>query len=831
MGVSPSSKEGITSKYLLEAVTVTKMAKGESSMTNVISFEDRIAGLRSGYFPPSYTPCIGDISVERARLVTEAYKANDGLPIEIKRAKGLEATLNNISIYISDNDLIVGNVVSRPRSVEVFPDIACDWIIEEIDTLSTREADKWEISDADKGELLEICKWWQGKTMEDRVRFLVGEEEFGLLNKVVFQSTTGQSTGHNMIIPDYASFFKKGFNGIIADVEEKLKECDPTDGNNLDKITFYKAVLIVAKAAIQYGHRYAELAREKAKNETNAWRKAELLQIAETCDHIPGNPVRNFRDALQMVTFVHTVQCLDSAALANGIGKFDSYMYSYYKKDIENGTLTKAEAQELLECFLLHFNDSKLFWPALCALYSAALYGTHVLTLGGVNEQGLDASNELSFLVLDCYKHLKMAQPELTVHMHKDTPDEFLKSVCELLRMGTGHPKIGMVETLEKMKASEPQPFTPVDLRNLAWVGCGENCVPGKDRGGPDWTWSTGGCIALEMALNNGVNRTYGEKWGVETGDASKFNSFEEVMDAWEKQTASMLRHVVIWRSATLRAHQQLLPAPYRSIFVYDCIGRGKDILSGGALYKGQSGATIGTTTTADALAGIKKVVFDDKKCTMKELLDALATNWEGKEALRQLFVNAPKFGNDDDYVDLIARRVSSFQDNTLRSFTNEFSGVFRNTYVHPTSGIPVGRMVGATPDGRFAGEPLNEGGISPHQGRDVKGPTAVIKSVSKIDWTTNAGGILNMKFSPSAVAGEEGLQGLMTLLKAYNRLGGYHVQFNVINLETLMDARKHPEKYQNLIVRVGSYCSYFTHLSEVMQDNIIERTQHELVL
>ncbi len=792
-----------------------------------ISYEKRLSSLRSKYFPTSYTPCIGEVSVERARLVTDAYKKNEGLPIEIRRAKGLESTLNNISIYIVDNDLIVGNVVSRPRAVEVFPDMACHWILEELDSLQTRETDKWDINDADREELRSICEWWRGKSVEDRVRFLVGEEEFSLLNKIVFQSTTGQSTGHNMIIPDYAKFFKKGFIGIIADVEAKLKECDPADGNNLDKITFYKAVLIVANAAIQYGHRYAELARAKAKTESNPNRKAELEQIAETCDHIPGNPVRNFRDALQMITFVHAIQCLDSAALANGIGRFDSYMYSYYRQDIDRGILTQEEAKTLLECFLLHFNDSKLFWPEICGLFSAALYGTHVLTLGGVNEQGLDASNEFSFLVLDCYKHMKMAQPELTVQIHKDTPDAFLRAVCELLRMGIGHPKIGNVETIQKMKASEPIPYTVEDLRNLAWIGCGENCVPGKDRGGPDWSWSTGGCVALEMALNNGVNQVFQEKWGVETGDASKFKSFEEVMDAWEKQTANMLKHVVIWRSATLRAHQQLVPAPYRSIFVYDCIGRGKDILSGGALYKAQSGSTIGTITTADALSAIKKVVFDDKKCTMKEMLDALAANWEGKKELRQFFLNAPKFGNDDDYVDIIARRISSFQDNTLRSFSNEFSGVVRNCYVHPTSGIAVGRMVGATPDGRMEGESLNEGGVSPHQGRDKNGPTAVMKSVSKIDWTTNAGGILNMKFTPSAVEGEEGLQGIMTLLRTYNRLGGYHVQFNIIDMATLKDARKHPEKYQNLIVRVGSYCSYFTHLSEVMQNDIIARTEN----
>lgn len=797
-----------------------------------ISRKDRIAFLRKELFQAPGDPCIGDISLERVRIYTKSCQENPGLPAELQRAKGLAKVLDEIPIYILDGDLIAGNAISRPRAVEVFPEFGVDWILEEIDTFETREADKYRIAENDKKELKEICEWWQGKTVKDRIRDILPEEEYAFLEKgLCFHSNPGDCSGNNTVAIDYTNtVFKHGLNGIIYDVESRMNKLDLTDPTNLEKHVFYRSVLISLKAVIRYAHRYAELASKMAQEESNPFRKMELETIAKNCDWVPANPPRNYWEALQTVQFLHAVYCLNDAAFIFIPGRMDQYLYPYYRKDLDEGLITRDQAMELLECQFIKYNDSKILWKLLHALYFSGNPTLHVITIGGLTPEGNDATNDLSYLILECFQDLRLRLPELSVALHKGTPDKFLREVARLIRVGTAHPKIGVLETMMAMKANEKYPYTIEELRSICWSGCGEITIPGKDRGGADWAWTTGPMVSLELALNNGVSRLTGKLVGLQTGDPKQFKSYEDIWEAWKKQMAYAIKHTIIHRHAMLIAHGQVCPSPIRSVFIDDCIERGKDLTKGGPRYNAQSGSNVGVTTCGDALAALKKLVFDEKKIALPDLIDALDANFEGYEEMRQILLGAPKFGNDDDYVDSITHDLARFCNLEHRQYPELYGGVQRDTYAAVTGGVPIGRMCGATPDGRKAGEPLNEGGISPHQGRDKNGPTAAMKSVSKIDWKTPSGGVFNQKFTTNALKGEEGLSAMMALLRSYVAMGGYHVQFNVVDLETLLDAQIHPENYQDLLVRVGAYCSYYTQLPKVLQDQIIARTAHESV-
>ena len=797
-----------------------------------INREDRIAFLRKNLFMEPGDPCIGEISLERVRLATRSYQENPGLPAEVQRAKALEKILEEISIYILDGDLIAGNAVSKPRAVEVFPEFGVDWVLEEIDTFETRVADKYRVAESEKKELRELCEWWQGKTAKDRIRYLLPEEEYASMEKgLCFHSNPGDCSGNNTVAIDYTNtIFKHGLNGIIYDVESKMNNLDLTDAKNIEKHVFYRSVLISLKAVLRYAQRYADLARDIAKKEANPYRKTELETIAKNCEWVPANPPRNFHEALQTIQFIHSAYSLMDTAFIFIPGRMDQYLYPYLRKDLDEGNLTKDEAKELLECQFIKYNDSKILWKSLHALFFSGNPSVHVITIGGVTPDGKDASNELSYLILECFHELRLQQPELCAVIHKDTPDEFLREIAKLIRIGIAHPKIGILETMMEMKAAEKYPYTIEELRNLSWSGCGEITIAGKDRGGADWAWTTGPVVALELALNNGRFRNNGRLVGLETGDPRNFKSYEDVWEAWKKQMANAVKHTIVQRGAMLVAHGQVCPSPIRSVFIEGCLEKGLDLTRGGAKYNAQSGSNVGLTTCGDALAALKKVVFEEKKYTMPELIDALDANFEGYEEMRQTLYAAPKFGNDDDYVDTITHDIGRFCNLEHRKYPELFGGIQRETYAAVTGGVPIGYMVSATPDGRKAGEALNEGGVSPHQGRDKNGPTAAMKSVSKIDWTTASGAVFNMKFTTNALKGEEGLQTLAALIRSYQAMGGYHVQFNVIDGVTLKDAQVHPEKYQDLLVRVGAYCAYYTQLSTVLQNEIIARTAHEKV-
>lgn len=791
----------------------------------------RIAQLRETILYPAGVFQVGEVTSERALAITESYQKNEGCPSELKRARALEHILDKKSLYIQEGELIVGNVAPKPLGVNVYPEINVDWILNELDLFSTRDADRFLISDDTKRELKEVCEWWRGRTVADRIAEFLGPEEMFYKDRLVFHSMSSVAGGQNAVIVDYPKVLNKGLNGIRDEVEEQLKKLDLGDPENLKKSVFYRAVLISLDAVIRFAERYAKLARESAMRESDPTRKAELEAIAEVCNRVPGNPARTFQEALQAFWFTYLALGMDTSFIGITPGRMDQYLYPFYQKDISEGKLTKEAAQTLIECLWIKFNEGLILLPELNVRFYSGQPTMNLITIGGVTREGLDATNELSYLMLDSELGVRMRQPEIVVPIHGKTPGKFLRHAAELVRQGTSKPKFFMAETLQHQRACDPHNYAVEEIRDTTWVGCGENGIPGCERAGVDTCWHTGLILMLELALNNGVSRISGEKIGLETGDPGKFESFSQLMKAYKKQVANAIRHRCIHSNAVVMALRELLPVPFRSALVSDCIEKGLDYFNGGPRYNSDVGLDSGLTTAGDALAALKKLVFDEKKVTMTDMIDALDANFEGKEDLRQMCLEAPKFGNDDDYVDLLTRELAVFVSQEYGKHTHVNKGGFhKGSLSSVTAGIPLGGLTGATPDGRKAGEPSNEGGVSPHQGRDKKGPTAVMKSVSKLDWSVAGGGVLNIKFSPKALEGDGGLDTFCGLLKAYNQMGGFHVQFNCVDTATLRYAQEHPEKHRDLLVRVAAYSAYFVHLPKSLQEEIIARTEHQTV-
>ncbi len=792
-----------------------------------LSYAESIDSLREKFLFSERGICL-----DRVRLVTDSYKETEGLAAEIRRAKAFEKIIEGMTIYILDGELIVGNLASHPGHGNLYPEYGVEWIIEGLDRFGTRATDRFLLTDEDKKELREILPWWKGKTVSDRTSSLLGEDELFYKNKLVIHSLPAQAAGIGHSSVDYERVLKEGFNGLIEEAKERLEALDLNERDAFEKATFYRAVILSLNAGIKFARRYAELARKMAQEEANPYRKLELNRIAETCDWVPMNPARTFHEAVQSTWFVQVLNYIEAIGHARAPGRCDQYLYPFYREDIDKGIISREEAQELIECFWIKLNDPVIVIDEVTADMFAGFPTTQDITLGGVKrEDGLDATNELSHMMLDAEMRVRLIMPELVVAIHKNTPDDFLRHACELVKLGTGKPKFIMVETLRHMRATDPHNYTVEELRDLVMNGCGENSLPRCERSGIDIAWHTGLPFLLELALNNGVSRLLGAKLGVETGDPRKFTSFDQVLDAYKKQTEHAVKHVCIHRNAMSLAHSQVAPTPFHSAVVHNCLEKGLDITRGGAKYSQDSGADVGLGTLGDALAAIKKVVFDDEKITMSELIDALDNNFEGArgEEIRQICLRAPKWGNDDDYVDLLTRKAGQIAVSEYGNYKNIHGGPHKTTLASVTAGVLFGMMTGATPDGRKAGEPENEGGVSPHQGRDHCGPTAVMRSVSKLDLSSPCvGAVLNLKFATQALEGEEGLSSLAALIRAYNSLGGYHVQFNCIDTDKLRDAQKHPEKYKDLLIRVAAYTAYFTQLKREIQEEIIIRTTHD---
>lgn len=766
------------------------------------------------------------ITSERAELVTEFYSKENLITLStpVLRSLAFKYILENKSIFIGEDELIVGERGPLPKAVPTYPEICCH-SIEDLEILSSREKISYMVSEDVKQIYREkIIPFWKGKTIREKIFSEMSEEWKDAYNAGIFTEFMEQRAPGHTVLDD--KIYRKGFLDFKREIIESLQNLDyQNDPEAYSKEQELKAMLICVDAIINFARRHSELAMRMAEMEKNPKRKRELERIAEICAHVPAYPPRNFWEALQTYWFVHLGVIIETNPWDSFCpGKLDQHLYPFYKRDIEDGRLSKEEAKELIECFWIKFNNQSA--PPKVGVTSAesATYNDFSqINLGGVKPDGSDAVNELSYLILDVVEEMLLIQPNPSVQISVKNPDTFLKRACEVISKGFGQPSVfnaDMViqELIRQGKSVE-------DARQGGTSGCVETGCFGKE------SYILVGYLnlvkILETTLNRGFDPRTGEKIGIDTGDPSTFKNFGEFLNAYRKQLEHFVNIKIKGSNIIERIYANHLPVPFLSILIDDCIKKGKDYNDGGARYNTSYIMPVGLGTLTDCMSAIKFHVFDQKKVSFNELMEALSKNFEGYEPLRQRLLNkTPKFGNDDDYADELMKELFNTIFKIVEGRKNTRNGEYHVNYLSTTCHVYFGSVVGATPDGRKAKAPVSDG-ISPSQGADRKGPTAVIKSVSKMDHVLTGGTLLNLKFNPTLIEGEEGIEKLVHLIKAHLKLGSHHVQFNIITAETLREAQKNPEKYRDLIVRVAGFSEYFCNLSRAVQDEIISRTEH----
>lgn len=802
------------------------------------SISPRIEGLRKNFFS-----CKPSICSERARIVTKSYSETEGNPMIIRRAKALEKILSEMSIFIQDGELIVGNLASVPRGAPVFPEFSVNWIEGELNGkpvgFTERPGDAFEVESEVKMELInDIFPFWRGKTHQDRVNSLVPKETWVAGQDVKgFDVSWLMNSGDGHTIPDYKKVVRVGLNNIIREAEEKLASLDLSNPEDLRKEAFLKAVVIADKAVIKLAQRYAEKAEQLAELETDSERKQELLNISQVCRHVPANPARTFNEAIQSILFTNIGIQLENNGHSISFGRVDQYLYPYYQRDIEKGILNNEKALELLNCLWIKLNEfSKLRdWHNTKFFVGNPLFQN--LTIGGQTLSGEDAVNELSYLCLASTKKLRMTQPSLTVRYFNGTSEIFLMECAKVIRTGIGMPALFNDEAIIPSMLNIGYTFE--DACDYGITGCVEPSPQGKI-GGRFGAAFPNMLKILELALNDGKDPITGHQPCPGNGDLSTFKSFEEVMGAFKKQIDYYLKHHVILDNLIDISWEEMTPNPLLSSVIESCIERGKEIKQGGAKYDFTGGQLVGPASCANSLATLKKVVFDDKLITPQQLKHALNTNFEdnttsptGEEIRQILLSKGKKFGNDDPYADSIAAEIIKYWATNKMQYKNTrygkgpVGGFFIPSTATVSANVPSGEIIGATPDGRKKGEPVSEG-ISAYRGTDKLGSTALINSIAKIPNILMPGGqLLNIKLNPTTLENVDGLRNLASLIKVLFAKKGFHVQFNVISAETLRDAQNNPDKYQDLIVRVAGYSAYFVTLDPEVQKDIIARTEH----
>ncbi|MBP2652800.1 MAG: pyruvate formate-lyase [Firmicutes bacterium] len=770
-----------------------------------------------------------EICVERGYLMTESYKETEGQPEAIRRAKALAKILKEMTIGIANDELIVGRGSSKQRGGLLTPELTSGWYLEEMELLSTRNVDRFApIPKEAQEKMQEFLPYWKGKSLIDKWTARIPENLLKLNNVVQGGAAfcgNNQYYGHSSA--DYEIIINKGLNGIKEEVDEEIAKLNLADVSEFEKYQYLSAVKITLEAAAAFAERYAKLAKDMAAKETNATRKAELELIAETCKRVPANPARTFYEALQSMWITYLVLIIEAPGPGNGFVRADQYLYPLYKKDVEAGTITPDLARELIQLFYIKTNGLVIPYPTPMASFFAGFTLGANIVLGGLTADGKDAVNELSYLFLEAEKEVALNSEDIIVRIHKKTPDAFVMKACEVAKALSGKVKFLSDETTIQQLLKDGK---PIDLaRCYGITGCNSPTVAGHSLDIP------GGMVnmplLLELALNNGVSRIIGEQVGPQTGDARNFKTYEELWAAFQKQVETLMPVALMFRNVDKQLFAEFAPIPFQSSLYYDCIKNGRDACNGGTPYSTYAVSLAGTPNVGDSLAAIKKAVFEDKKLTMARVLDALAKNFEGEEEVLHILSSAPKFGNDNEYVDAIVNDVISMASKEVgkvKGFAGSVSNCAAGTV---TANIPLGFVVGALPDGRKAGQPIAEGGISPHQGRNVAGPTATMMSVAKLDHTkiTN-GSVLNMRFSPDALKDGQKLRKFASLIRTYCETGGFLIQFNIVSTDTLKEAQKHPEQYKDLLVRVATYSAYFVELSPELQNDIIARMQFEEV-
>ena len=788
---------------------------------NLGGMNERIRHLRQQNFDTPTT-----LSIERALIETAFYKENYGtMPIAILRARNFYEICKKKTIYIGDEELIVGERGPLPKAVPTFPELTCH-SVEDLHTLNERELQRYTISqeDIDTYER-EVIPYWQGKTQRERIFNHVSKEWEEAYHAGVFTEFMEQrAAGHTAMD---GKMYHEGLLDVKARIEKRISELDYIyDPEATDKQQELEAMAISCDAAILFAERHAALAEEKAAKEQNPQRKKELEKIADVCHWVPAHAPRDLWEAIQMYWFVHlgTVTELNGWDSMNP-GHIDQHLWPFYQKGLEDGTLTRDKAKELLSCLWIKFNNQ----PAppkvgVTALESGTYNDFTNINIGGVDRNGENATNDLSYMILEIQEELHELQPGLSIHIAQNTPDEFLLEGIKVIRQGHGYPSIFNPDTYvqEMVRAGK----TIEDAREGGCSGCIEVGAFGKE------AYLLTGYLntpkILEITLNNGIDPQTGKKLGLETGDPRSFKTFEELYEAWHKQMVYFVNLKLSVNNYIERMFSLYAPATFLSLYIDDCIEKGKDYYSGGARYNTTYIQCTGLGTITDCFTTLKKHVFEDKRYTMEEMLDACASNWENGEKMRQYIRNhTPFFGNDDAYADTIAVRVYDDLVKAIEGRPNTRGGKTQLNMLSTTCHNYFGSVCGATPNGRFAHFAISDG-TSPAHGSDSHGPTAVIKSLGKLDQTKSGGTLLNVRFVPQLLKRDEDQRKLASLIRTYFKFGGHHIQFNIVDTATLHDAQKHPEEYRDLLVRVAGYSDYFNDMTEQLQNEIIARTEND---
>lgn len=778
------------------------------------------------------------IDAQRAILATLAYKENLNQPRVMVRAKMLEKVLDNMSIYIEDKSLLAGNQATKNRNAPIFPEYTMEFVMNELDQFEKRDGDIFYITEKTKEQLREIAPFWQNNNLRARGEALLPEEVRVFMETGVFGMEGKLNAGDAHLAVNYERILKDGLRGYEKRVKEYKATLDLTNPDNIDKYCFYNAVLIVLKAVRNFANRYSVLAKDLAEKELNQERKNELLEISRICSKVPYEPAETFKEAVQSVWFIQLILQIESNGHSLSYGRFDQYMYPYYDRDIKNGTIKESEALELLTCLWIKTLTINKVRSQAHTLSSAGSPMYQNVTIAGQTTDKKDAVNDLSFLVLKSVAQTRLTQPNLTVRYHKNINKRFLDECVEAMRLGFGMPALNNDEII--IPSFMDWQVKEEDAYNYSAIGCVETAVPGK------WGYRCTGMSYINFprmllcTMNNGVDLTSNKRFTKGYGYFTEMESYEELLKAWDKTIREITRYSVIVENVIDKASERDVPDILCSALTDDCIARGKTIKEGGAVYDFISGLQVGIANMADCLAAIKKLVYEEKKITRQELWDAILDDFsspKNKKIQEMLIREAPKYGNDDDYVDqLIVEAYDSYIEEIEKYPNTRYNrGPIGGIRYAGTSSISAnvgqGMSTMATPDGRNAFEPLAEG-CSPAHNSDKNGPTAVFKSVSKLRTNKITGGVLlNQKMTPQMLSTEENRQKLELLIKTFfNRLHGYHVQYNIVSKETLIDAQKHPEKHKDLIVRVAGYSAFFNVLSKKTQDDIIGRTEQSLM-
>lgn len=767
------------------------------------------------------------VDTDRAVIITEMYRTHEEKPQIMKRALALKAILSRMSIELWDDELIVGNQTKHRRGAPLFPEYAVDWILEQMDTFPAREGDQFHITEEQKQTLREVLPYWKGTCLRDKVKGYLSPSLTEVLGHGVFgnENYTMSSPGH--IVPDYETVLQRGLIGMREECGQKMDTLDPSDLDYGDKFNLYCACSVVCDALVEFAGRYAHEASLVAEKEKDEKRRRELLRISKNCSRVPGEPARNLWEALQSIYFLQVVLQIEGNGLAIALGRLDQLLHPFYLRDVAKGVLTKEGALELIQCFYLKLNEiDKIYSNEATRFLQGPAHG-QTITLGGVTEDGRDATNEVSHLLLEADLGVRLVQPDIAIRVHRTIPEDFLHRACINIRQGLTKPKLFNDEIVTQSLLDLEIPME--NARNWGALGCSEPAILGKTN-----TWGNAGHLnvvkCLELALNNGKCRLSKKQMGPRTGDPTGFQSFADVLEAFRTQVSYFIPHLVLYDNIIDKLHAEVAPLPLYSLLIRECLDKGLEFNRGGAQYNFTAPLGVGPITTGDSLAAIKTLVYQEKSLTMEQLLEALDNNFEGREDIRQMLINrAPKFGNDDDLVDGLCNRVLRIYCDELRKYRNMRNGSFIGGLYYLTANIPFGKRTAATPDGRKRGEPLNDGGISPVHGRDRKGPTAVAKSVGKLEnQRVPHGSVLNQRFHPTLLEGKDKIKRFEHYIRTFMDLGGWHTQFNVVTSDILRKAQREPEKYRHLIIRVAGYSAYFTQLEEEIQDDIIERTEYK---